>query len=592
MRDFFGEIKRRNVFRVALVYIVAGWLTMQVVDVMFPALQLPQWMVTAVAALVLIGFPFALIFAWAFEITPEGLKREKDVDRSSSITPQTGRKLNQAALIILAIAVAFLLFDKFMLRGGVEPAAVPAASTADEITQSPEQPSIAVLPFVNMSADSDNEYFSDGLSEELLNVLAKIPELHVAGRTSSFAFKGKNQDLREIGQQLNVSNILEGSVRKSNTRLRITAQLVNTQNGYHLWSETYDREIDDIFAVQDEIARAVADALRVALLGTQEDVKHGTDSVAAYEQYLQARYFFNLANAENYRKAFDALNEAIRLDPEYAGAYALLAELQMSNTGGYVNNGEDFVTGYRKARDYADKAVSLDPDLAAARIAKGRSYLQADWDFDNARVELEKALALEPGNERAMFAMSEVHALHGDTLAGTQLLEQALRIDPLAVAVRRYHADFLVFDGKFEEAIAEYRELLQMNADLARINGRIGQAYLFAGDHDQAADYFAREPVDWAREFGEILLLTRTAEPAAWRAAAERYAEKWGTANSAQLAEIYAFGGDADRAFEWIATAEEVHDPGIIWLKSLPAFEPVRDDPRWNDQLARLGLAE
>jgi tetratricopeptide (TPR) repeat protein len=191
-----------------------------------------------------------------------------------------------------------------------------------------------------------------------------------------------------------------------------------------------------------------------------------------------------------------------------------------------------------------------------------------------------------------MFAMSEVHALHGDTLAGTQLLEQALRIDPLAVAVRRYHADFLVFDGKFEEAIAEYRELLQMNADLARINGRIGQAYLFAGDHDQAADYFAREPVDWAREFGEILLLTRTAEPAAWRAAAERYAEKWGTANSAQLAEIYAFGGDADRAFEWIATAEEVHDPGIIWLKSLPAFEPVRDDPRWNDQLARLGLAE
>ena len=263
MRKFLEEIQRRNVTKVALVYIIAGWLTMQVVDVMFPALNLPEWMISAVAAFILIGFPFALIFAWAFEMTPEGIKREKDVDRDTSITPATGQKLNRTAMIILVAAVGFLLLDKFVLQLGEE------RSPATEQIMTEARPSIAVLPFVNMSDDEANEYFSDGLSEELLNLLAKIPRLHVAGRTSSFQFKNTNQDLRVIGQQLNVANVLEGSVRKSGTRLRITAQLIDTENGYHLWSETYDRDLTDIFAVQDEIASNVVDALKVTLLGEQ-----------------------------------------------------------------------------------------------------------------------------------------------------------------------------------------------------------------------------------------------------------------------------------------------------------------------------------
>ena len=224
MRKFLEEIQRRNVTKVALVYIIAGWLTMQVVDVMFPALKLPEWMISAVAAFILIGFPFAVIFAWAFEMTPEGIKREKDVDRDASITPATGQKLNRTAMIILVAAVGFLLLDKFVLQLGEQPA--PAAEVV-----AATKPSIAVLPFVNMSGDKDNEYFSDGLSEELLNLLAKIPKLHVAGRTSSFQFKDTNEDLRIIGEQLNVTNVLEGSVRKSGTTLRITAQLIDTEYG-------------------------------------------------------------------------------------------------------------------------------------------------------------------------------------------------------------------------------------------------------------------------------------------------------------------------------------------------------------------------
>ena len=221
MREFLQEVKRRNVFRVAIVYIVAGWLTMQVVDVMFPALNIPAWVTSLVAALLLIGFPFAVIFAWAFELTPDGIKREKDIDRSESITSQTGRKLNQTAIIILAIALGFMLVDKFYLSAGHE------APVADI------KPSIAVLPFVNMSDDSDNDYFSDGLAEELLNLLAKIPQLHVAGRTSSFQFKGDNRDITQIAGELNVRHVLEGSVRKDGSTVRITAQLIEAGDPFY-----------------------------------------------------------------------------------------------------------------------------------------------------------------------------------------------------------------------------------------------------------------------------------------------------------------------------------------------------------------------
>jgi TolB-like protein len=263
MPKFIEEIKRRNVFKVAVVYIIAGWLTMQVVDVMFPALNIPDWFTSAIAALVIIGFPFALIFAWAFEMTPEGIKLEKDVDRSESITSQTSKKLNGTIIAILAVALGFMLVDKFLLTDD-------ASEATGEIAAVDIKPSIAVLPFVNMSDDKDNEYFSDGLSEELLNLLAKIPALHVAGRTSSFQFKGTNEDLRLIGEKLNVANVLEGSVRQSGTKLRITAQLINADTGYHLWSETYDRELTDVFAIQDEIAANVVSALRLTLLG--EDI--------------------------------------------------------------------------------------------------------------------------------------------------------------------------------------------------------------------------------------------------------------------------------------------------------------------------------
>ncbi|HET6563930.1 MAG TPA: hypothetical protein VFG52_00845, partial [Xanthomonadales bacterium] len=270
--SFLEELKRRNVVRVGVVYLIAAWLLAQVADLMLENFNAPEWVIQSILVVLIIGFPIALIFAWAFELTPEGIKKEKDVDRSQSITPQTGRKLDFMIIGILAIALAYFIWEsRFESTESDMPATstvIPAQSgiqepSSEAIVASAESPaiaaeasakSIAVLPFVNMSSDPEQEYFSDGISEEILNSLAKVKELKVAGRTSSFAFKGENQDLRQVGETLGVANILEGSVRKSGNKVRITAQLIQVDDGFHLWSESYDRELTDVFAIQDEIS--------------------------------------------------------------------------------------------------------------------------------------------------------------------------------------------------------------------------------------------------------------------------------------------------------------------------------------------------
>jgi TolB-like protein len=288
--SFFTELKRRNVFKVAAAYIIVGWLIMQAGDTLAPALHLPEWVNSLLAYFLILGFPLALFFAWAYEMTPDGIKKEKEVDRTQSVTHVTGQKLNYTIIALLVAALGYFVFDKFVLQPQKTAESTMALEQADTAKASDER-SIAVLPFVDMSANSDNEYFSDGLSEELLNILAKIKELRVAGRTSSFAFKGKNEDLRIIGEKLNVNSILEGSVRKDDqrNRVRITAQLINVEDGYHLWSETYDRDLNDIFAIQDEIAHKVAMALRITLLGEDEArlEQVASTEINAYDLYLK-----------------------------------------------------------------------------------------------------------------------------------------------------------------------------------------------------------------------------------------------------------------------------------------------------------------
>jgi serine/threonine-protein kinase len=586
MHKFLKEIQRRNVSKVALVYVIAGWLTMQVVDVMFPALKLPEWLTSAVAAFLIIGFPFALIFAWAFEMTPEGIKREKDVDRDESITPQTGQKLNHTALIVLAIAVSFLLFDKFVLQ--------PEPATDDEpVASAPEEkPSIAVLPFVNMSGDEDNEYFSDGLSEELLNLLARIPQLHVAGRTSSFKFKGTNEDLRIIGDALNVRHVLEGSVRKSGARIRITAQLIDTDNGYHLWSETYDRHLIDIFAIQDEIAGHVVEALRAHLLGAEIAVANqGTTNVDAYNEYLRGVYFLEHTSQENLEKAWSALEEAIRLDPGFARAYAALAVVQQQTFTGWVSSsGGSFIENFRLIRTTVDKAMELDPDNPEVLMAKTMASVIIDWNLPDALAVAERAMRIDPNNPVVLGWQGTVLVFARRFAEAERALLKAVELDPLAISNLRVLGDAYMGAGRCDQAIETYQRALNMSPESGRFYGRMARCRLFQDDLAGAKAFNEKEPVEWVRETNDLIIMGRENPGDEWRAAVAAYEERYGFGNSYQLAEIYADTGDLDKTFEWLGHTARVKDPGGPWAMVMPFFEDAWQDPRFDDYLAEFGL--
>ncbi len=395
--SFIAELKRRNVFQVGTAYVVMAWLLAQGVDVFLDNFGAPAWVIKTVLLLLVAGFPVALFFAWAFELTPEGIKKEKDVDRSQSITTETGRKLDYLIIGILLVALGYFAVDKFMMSPATT--AQPASSAGISAPTSTEK-SIAVLPFVNMSSDPEQEYFSDGISEEILNSLSRVKELEVAGRTSSFAFKGKNQDLRQIAEALGVSNILEGSVRKSGNTVRITAQLVRADNGFHLWSETYDRELDNVFAIQDEIARNILQQLKATLLEGEESAVAATrTNTEAYDLYLLAKQRMYERTGPTIQAAADLLDRAIAIDPQYAPAYAqrgIAALLLSEGSGAYGDI--PVQQAQTQGKLYLDKALQLDPNLAEAWAGMGLYHIdQPKPELSQGIEALQKALSINPG---------------------------------------------------------------------------------------------------------------------------------------------------------------------------------------------------
>jgi TolB-like protein/Tfp pilus assembly protein PilF len=459
--SFFEELKRRNVVRVGIAYTVTSWLVLQLADIIVDNLPVPDWTMQAIMLALVCGLPVVLVFAWAFELTPEGLKKEKDVDRSESITNKTGRKLDRAIIVILVFALGYFVFDKFApFDSGDETPGIVQAKAPEEMESGPEksapagtipEKSIAVLPFVNMSSDADQEYFSDGISEELLNVLAKFPGVHVAARTSSFQFKGQNQDIGEIAKMLKVRHVLEGSVRKSGNKVRITAQLIEADTGYHLWSETYDREIDDIFAVQDEISAAIGDAMRVelALSGGQQAAPKVAESsnTAAYEAFLQGRHLVNQRGRRNIFSARDHLERSVRLDPDYAPAQAWLAIAHSLLLAGPSTYG-DYTTGemIRAATPHAEKAMELDNNLAEAYGARGLMALNIP-DLPGAMSDLERALELNPVYVDAMTWYMLAAQGMGDWKTTVDTARQIVEVDPLSVVGRMNYTGVLsVYD--------------------------------------------------------------------------------------------------------------------------------------------------
>ena len=422
--SFIKELKRRNVIRVAIAYGVATWLLIEISATTFPMLRLPEWTATFVAVLLMIGFPVALIFAWAYELTPEGLKKEKDVDRSDSITHITGRKLDFAIIIVLAVALVFFASTH---RWGGESADDPdMAKTAPG-----GERSIAVLPFVNMSDDPGNEYFSDGISEELLNVLVRVEGLRVASRTSSFAFKDKNISIPDIAKELNVNHVLEGSVRKAGNTVRVTAQLVDVRTDSHLWSGTYDRELEDIFAIQDEISGQIVQALKVALgAGEQEETLRAqkpTENIQAYEHYLRGRYFWQRRGEDNIRHAIELFEQATKLDAEFARAWSSLAAAHITLPS---YSAEPVDEHYSQAAFVAQKALALDDTLAEAYAVLG-DVARVDRKWAEAKQYYLLATASEPKNATAHLWYAEHLAVVGRKSDALEEILIAYQLDPL-----------------------------------------------------------------------------------------------------------------------------------------------------------------
>jgi TolB-like protein/Flp pilus assembly protein TadD len=468
MASLWTELKRRNVIRVSVLYAVTGWVLLQVADILFGLLDVPGWGLRLVLGLLVLGLPLVVIFSWVFEMTPEGIKRESEIKRSQSLTSETGRKIDRLIIFGLVAVVVVLLADRFLLMsepGGatrmegqspVEAISGPdgVVGAADESSGDPQQKSIAVLPFVNMSGDEENEYFSDGLTEELLNLLAKVDALRVSSRTSSFAFKGKDSSLPSVARELNVANILEGSVRKSGATIRITAQLIDVETDSHLWSETYDRQLDDIFAIQDEIAQAVVDALKVRLLAPGEltpTVPRQTDT-DAYLTYLRARHTYELGrdtdDDDMVARAIEQYQSVFETDPDYALAYAGLADAYgYQSIYGQLTRHE----GYERSREMAEKALAIDPDLVEALLALADIQLEYDWDMEAAERSYRRALEIRPSDAEGLRTYGYFLATDGRIDEAIGYYKKALEVDPMQLRAYFGLAMTYIFGGRFEE---------------------------------------------------------------------------------------------------------------------------------------------
>jgi TolB-like protein len=484
---FIAELKRRNVFRVGAAYAIVAWLLVEVASVLLPTFEAPAWVMKAFSTLVILGFPLALIFAWAFELTPEGLKRETAVDPDGSITHVTGRKLDFAIIGLLVIAVGFLVIDNYILEAEPEPVVVTAESVAQE-------KSIAVLPFVNMSADPDQDYFADGIAEELLNTLVRFEGLKVAGRTSSFSFKNSDADLKTIGEALKVGSILEGSVRKAGNRVRITAQLINAEDGFHLWSETYDREFGDIFAIQDEITRSIASALRIELgVPAQQSLNPGrTTNAEAFTAYLRGLELQRKPSIRTMQAARDWHKRAIELDPDFADAHVRLAVAYA-----YLF---DYGVMSRKAsegptRAAIERALELDPRSSGAYAALG-VFRQTIGKMAGAEAAYQRAIELNPTDSNAylLYADFLLESLSKPAEA-VRYAEKAVALDPLSPESRSLWglALALAVAGRTDEGIQLLLSNIELDPEFVGNYWRLGEVYGYnLGRMDEGIRWSAR----------------------------------------------------------------------------------------------------
>jgi TolB-like protein len=598
--SFFSELKRRNVFKVTAAYIVVSWLLLQISDTLVPALRLPEWFHSGVAFLLIIGFPIALVLAWAFEMTPDGLKKEKDNNGSQPRASTSGRMLNYTIIGSLAVALVYFVWESRIQTGSdpvsqepiaqaVEPDSENRALPPVSAKESRDSNSIAVLPFINMSSDPEQEYFSDGITEEVLNLLVKIPELKVTSRTSVFAFKGQSVDIPTVAEKLGVAHILEGSVRKAGNRVRITAQLIEARNDVHLWSETYERTLDDIFAIQDEIAREVVKALHIQLLG--EAPLATSTNTEAYNLYLRGKHFDTVRTLKGLESAVKAYQESIALDADFAPAWVGFSNVLREQAKYDVT---DLHEGMEASRHAAMRALELDSTLAEAWLSLAEIQFYYDWDWSRAEATTRTALKYGPKNAPVLRLGTWVALVLGDRERALGLAQLAVDLDPLDYSGLTNLAFAHWGLGQLEEEEQIYRRVLELYPDrgLSSIKSFLASTLSRQGKPEESLQYLDLDSENiWQKTISALVLhsLGRHEEERSIRQnIIDEYSQTWPYG----IAMIYASHGNLDKAFEWLDIAFEQKESHMTQLIINSWLTPLHDDPRWEKILDRMGLLE
>jgi TolB-like protein/Flp pilus assembly protein TadD len=580
--SLLAELKRRNVLRAGVLYIGATWALAQGLAQLLPLFGdyawIARWFVLAAA----LGFPFWIAFAWFYEFTPQGLKRESDIPPGDSIAHATSRTLDRAIIAVLAIAVVLLttdLVNRHRQAVDVAPGAMK---------------SIAVLPLLNESGDPSQDYFSDGLSEELISALGQVRELKVIGRNSSFQFRGAQQDdTAGIGAKLGVATLLEGTVRKQGDTVRIVASLVNAADGSQLWSQTYERQLKDVFAVQAEIATSVATALEGTLLGRAIEItdRPPGGNIAAYDALLQGRYYAERRNRVDYFKAVRSYRQAVTLDPDYALAYARMAIAEQWFLDWGIESASERAPVRALAREHARKAVALAPGLAVALGALGVVQAWSNLDTRSADATLQKAVSLDPNNPETLYQLADVTATLGRLDEAVAMMRRVLALEPLNASFHFYTGQFLLAQGRLDEAESELRHAIDLQPAASGYRSYLAMVYIKRGQAGPALATAEAEVPGYNRRTVLAEVHAMRGELAMADAQVREMIRLDGDVSPTNLAQYYAYRGDADQAFAWLEHGFEIGDPGVTTIYEDP-FIPAAlgGDRRFAAFCTKVGL--
>jgi TolB-like protein/Tfp pilus assembly protein PilF len=584
-KNFFSELKRRHVYKIAVIYAVVAWLLIQVATQVFPFLEIPNWAIRLVIMLLTLGFPIALILAWAFELTPEGIKRAEDVDLSKSVAPKAGRKLTVTIIAIVVLALSLLVFQLTRPH--------PAVSVANPVGV-PNDKSVAVLPFANLSRDPDNAYFAAGIQDEIITRLAKITELKVISCTSTQRFKSAPDDLPAIAKELGVANIMEGSVQRSADQVRVNVQLIKAENDAHLWADTFDRKLTDIFKIESEIAKTVAETLRAKLTGSEQHAiaARPTENTEAYQLYLKGRFFWNKRTGENLKKAADYFNEAIGADPKYALAYVGLADayvLMPFYSGGAPQD------CYPKAKAAAKKALELDDALAEAHTSLAYVLHVYDLDFDGSTREFERAIELNPNYATA-------HHWYGIELLGSlgrvdeaiREMKRALELDPLSLPINGALGRIYYFARRYDEAIEQLRKTSEMDPGFYYAHWNLGSALVAKGAIDAAIEEYQK-----ARTLNDdpfvLGLLGHAYASSGNKTEAMKILDELAALSKQRYVSAYSFAlvylglGDKEETLRWLEKSyQDRAGNDLAYIRVEPFLDSLRGDPRFEALVQKI----